>query len=50
LTECKADLQNSAVEGWNPSPVIKINGTDVLTWLSQKAFNETMTHQDLDAL
>ncbi|OCT55114.1 peptidase S41 family protein [Cladophialophora carrionii] len=44
------DLQTSAAEGWNPSPIVKINGTDAVTWLSQKAFNETMTHQDLDAL
>ena len=44
------DLVKSTAQGWDPSPVVKINGTDVVSWLSQKAFNETMTHQDLDTL
>ncbi|OAL36003.1 hypothetical protein AYO20_04664 [Fonsecaea nubica] len=37
-------------EGWTPSPIVKINGTEVVSWLSEQAFNGTLTHQDLDAL
>ncbi|KAJ9612286.1 hypothetical protein H2200_003883 [Cladophialophora chaetospira] len=44
------DLVDSAAQGWEPSPVDSINGTDVVSWLSAKAFNETLSLQDLDAL
>ncbi|KIX98056.1 uncharacterized protein Z520_06135 [Fonsecaea multimorphosa CBS 102226] len=37
-------------EGWAPSPIVKINGTDPVSLLSKLAFNGTLTHQDLDAL
>ncbi|EXJ72070.1 uncharacterized protein A1O5_04573 [Cladophialophora psammophila CBS 110553] len=37
-------------EGWEPSPIVKINGTEAVSWLSERAFNGTMTFLDLDAL
>ncbi|KIW97009.1 uncharacterized protein Z519_02400 [Cladophialophora bantiana CBS 173.52] len=37
-------------EGCEPSPIIKINGTEAVSWLSERALNGTMTFQDLDAL
>ncbi|OAP57019.1 hypothetical protein AYL99_09131 [Fonsecaea erecta] len=42
--------QAGAAEGWTPSPIVKVNGTEVVPYLSQMAFNGTMAHQDLDAL
>ncbi|OQU99701.1 hypothetical protein CLAIMM_05296 [Cladophialophora immunda] len=49
LLDLKAQAQEEA-KGWTPSPIVKINGTEAVSWLSEKAFNGTMSHQDLDTL